>query len=181
MVFWFIELCVIISWCPRVPNNWYETAGETYQKTDKEFLDSEKDTYRDDGSTASTAVLVGNHLYVANVGDSRTIISKAGKGIVWFSMLSNHCRVLWSQESFSSFSLFLFLGKDWSYMRLLLQSTYIYTNIFVWAYNYFVITVGLTMKLHQGMECCTMCFLKRANNNNTLIHHFLFSGHMILQ
>ncbi|XVF23596.1 hypothetical protein REPUB_Repub13aG0052800 [Reevesia pubescens] len=38
-------------------------------------------TYRDDGSTASTAVLVGNHLYVANVGDSRTIISKAGKAI----------------------------------------------------------------------------------------------------
>lgn len=45
-----------------------------------DFLESEKDTFRDDGSTASTAVLVGNHLYVANVGDSRTIISKAGKG-----------------------------------------------------------------------------------------------------
>jgi hypothetical protein len=44
-------------------------------------LDSEKDTYRDDGSTASTAVLVGDHLYVANVGDSRTVISKGGKGI----------------------------------------------------------------------------------------------------
>lgn len=55
-------------------------AGETYQRTDVDFLDSERDTYRDDGSTASTAVLVGNHLYVANVGDSRTIISKAGKG-----------------------------------------------------------------------------------------------------
>ncbi|GLU24387.1 hypothetical protein SLE2022_403270 [Rubroshorea leprosula] len=55
--------------------------SETYQRTDKEFLDSERDTYRDDGSTASTAVLVGSHLYVANVGDSRTIISKAGKAI----------------------------------------------------------------------------------------------------
>jgi hypothetical protein len=44
-------------------------------------LESEKDTYRDDGSTASTAVLVGDHLYVANVGDSRTVISKGGKGI----------------------------------------------------------------------------------------------------
>ncbi|RZB69301.1 putative protein phosphatase 2C 76 isoform C [Glycine soja] len=53
--------------------------GETYQQTDANFLDSEKDTFRDDGSTASTAVLVDNHLYVANVGDSRTIISKAGK------------------------------------------------------------------------------------------------------
>ncbi|OMO99628.1 phosphatase 2C (PP2C)-like protein [Corchorus capsularis] len=54
---------------------------ETYQQTDADFLDSERDSYRDDGSTASTAVLVGNHLYVANVGDSRTIISKAGKAI----------------------------------------------------------------------------------------------------
>ncbi|PIN02429.1 Serine/threonine protein phosphatase [Handroanthus impetiginosus] len=55
--------------------------SETYQQTDIDFLESEKDTFRDDGSTASTAVLVGNRLYVANVGDSRTIISKAGKAI----------------------------------------------------------------------------------------------------
>ncbi|XVF51009.1 hypothetical protein PTKIN_Ptkin04bG0149300 [Pterospermum kingtungense] len=58
--------------------------SETYQQTDVDFLDSERNaylTYRDDGSTASTAVLVGNHLYVANVGDSRTILSKAGKAI----------------------------------------------------------------------------------------------------
>ncbi|MBA0736671.1 hypothetical protein Gogos_010194 [Gossypium gossypioides] len=54
---------------------------ETYPQTDVDFLDSERNTYRDDGSTASTAVLVGNHLYVANVGDSRTIISKAGEAI----------------------------------------------------------------------------------------------------
>ena len=50
------------------------------------FLESEKDTYRDDGSTASTAVLVGNHLYVTNVGDSRTIISKSGKGTLLFDL-----------------------------------------------------------------------------------------------
>ncbi|KAL8251984.1 hypothetical protein R6Q59_035677 [Mikania micrantha] len=55
--------------------------SETYQQTDSDFLESEKDNFRDDGSTASTAVLVGNRLYVANVGDSRTIISKAGKAI----------------------------------------------------------------------------------------------------
>ncbi|KAK4838402.1 hypothetical protein QYF36_013453 [Acer negundo] len=55
--------------------------SESYQQTDVEFLDSERDSYRDDGSTASTAVLVGNHLYVANVGDSRTVILKAGKAI----------------------------------------------------------------------------------------------------
>ncbi|CAN6444402.1 unnamed protein product [Victoria cruziana] len=55
--------------------------SETYQKTDAEFLEAESNTFRDDGSTASTAVLVGSHLYVANVGDSRTVISKAGKAI----------------------------------------------------------------------------------------------------
>ncbi|KAL3650546.1 hypothetical protein CASFOL_006949 [Castilleja foliolosa] len=55
--------------------------SETYQQTDRDFLESEKETFRDDGSTASTAVLVGNHLYVANVGDSRTVVSKAGKAI----------------------------------------------------------------------------------------------------
>ncbi|KAJ6672820.1 ALPHABET ISOFORM E-RELATED [Salix viminalis] len=55
--------------------------SESYQQTDVDFLDSEKDTFRDDGSTASTAVLVGDHLYVANVGDSRTVILKGGKAI----------------------------------------------------------------------------------------------------
>ncbi|XP_072993645.1 probable protein phosphatase 2C 7 [Typha latifolia] len=55
--------------------------SETYQKTDLNFLDAESNNLRDDGSTASTAVLVGSHLYVGNVGDSRVIISKAGKAI----------------------------------------------------------------------------------------------------
>lgn len=62
------------------PSNLINLADETYKQTDVAFLESEKDSYRDDGSTASAAVLVGNHLYVANVGDSRTIVSKAGKG-----------------------------------------------------------------------------------------------------
>lgn len=87
-----MECSSIISFCNY--NNLCKLAGETYQQTDANFLDSEKDTFRDDGSTASTAVLVDNHLYVANVGDSRTIISKAGKGtnyITYYFMISSIC------------------------------------------------------------------------------------------
>ncbi|XP_076952579.1 putative protein phosphatase 2C 76 [Bidens hawaiensis] len=66
---------------PQFMTNTKMALSETYQQTDSDFLESEKDNSRDDGSTASTAVLVGNRLFVANVGDSRTIISKAGKAI----------------------------------------------------------------------------------------------------
>ncbi|KAF6134775.1 hypothetical protein GIB67_002176 [Kingdonia uniflora] len=41
----------------------------------------ESNTYRDDGSTTVTAVMVGNYIYVANLGDSRAVISKAGQAI----------------------------------------------------------------------------------------------------
>jgi len=54
---------------------------EIYQQTDAEFLKASSSIYRDDGSTASTAVLVGHNLYVANVGDSRAVMSKAGEAI----------------------------------------------------------------------------------------------------
>nr|XP_043617661.1 probable protein phosphatase 2C 76 [Erigeron canadensis] len=66
---------------PEFMTDTKKAISETYRQTDSDFLESEKDNSGDDGSTASTAVLVGNHLYVANVGDSRTVISKAGKAI----------------------------------------------------------------------------------------------------
>ncbi|KAK9145411.1 hypothetical protein Sjap_005314 [Stephania japonica] len=66
---------------PQFTTNTKLAISETFQKTDLDFLDAESNTFRDDGSTASTAVFVGNHLYVANVGDSRTVVSKAGKAI----------------------------------------------------------------------------------------------------
>jgi protein phosphatase 1L len=53
---------------------------ETYKQTDLEYLSAEHSQHRDAGSTASTAVLVGERLLVANVGDSRAVISRGGKG-----------------------------------------------------------------------------------------------------
>ncbi|KAG9128953.1 hypothetical protein Leryth_014729 [Lithospermum erythrorhizon] len=54
-------------------------AAETYNHTDSEFLKSDTTQHRDAGSTASTAILVGDRLLVANVGDSRAVISRGGK------------------------------------------------------------------------------------------------------
>lgn len=51
---------------------------ETFQKTDSDYLMAENGQNRDAGSTASTAVLVGKKLLIANVGDSRAVISRAG-------------------------------------------------------------------------------------------------------
>lgn len=55
-------------------------AADTYNHTDSEFLKSENNQSHDAGSTASTAVLVGDRLLVANVGDSRAVVCKGGKG-----------------------------------------------------------------------------------------------------
>ena len=60
-------------------------AGETYQQIDSEYLKVETGKYKDAGSTATIAILVGDRLLVANVGDSRAVISRAGKGEVKIS------------------------------------------------------------------------------------------------
>uniref|UniRef100_A0A0C9S6I7 protein-serine/threonine phosphatase n=1 Tax=Wollemia nobilis TaxID=56998 RepID=A0A0C9S6I7_9CONI len=55
--------------------------ADSYKQTDMEFLNAENNQHRDAGSTASTAVLVGDQLVVANVGDSRAVICRAGEAI----------------------------------------------------------------------------------------------------
>lgn len=51
---------------------------EAFRRTDADYLKEEKGQQKDAGSTASTAVLVGDKLLVANVGDSRVVASRAG-------------------------------------------------------------------------------------------------------
>jgi serine/threonine protein phosphatase PrpC len=58
----------------------YNLTAETYKQTDQEYLKAENSQHRDAGSTASTAVLVGDRLLVANVGDSRAVVCIGGKG-----------------------------------------------------------------------------------------------------
>jgi len=53
---------------------------ESFIDTDKKYLQNDSGANRDDGCTAVTAVLVGQKLIVANVGDSRAVLSRGGKG-----------------------------------------------------------------------------------------------------
>ncbi|XP_052190719.1 probable protein phosphatase 2C 59 isoform X1 [Diospyros lotus] len=57
------------------------STADAYSHTDSEFLKSENNQNRDAGSTASTAILVGDRLLVANVGDSRAVICRGGDAI----------------------------------------------------------------------------------------------------
>jgi hypothetical protein len=56
------------------------SAGEAFVETDQRYLQADTGANRDDGCTAVTAVLVGNSLVVAHVGDSRAVLSRNGKG-----------------------------------------------------------------------------------------------------
>ncbi|KAF8115824.1 hypothetical protein N665_0025s0271 [Sinapis alba] len=66
---------------PKFISDTKSAITDAYNHTDSEFLKSEDSHNRDAGSTASTAILVGDRLLVANVGDSRAVISRAGTAI----------------------------------------------------------------------------------------------------
>ncbi|KAG5525173.1 hypothetical protein RHGRI_031748 [Rhododendron griersonianum] len=53
---------------------------EAFRQTDADYLNEAKGQQKDAGSTASTAVLLGDRLLVANVGDSRVVACRAGSG-----------------------------------------------------------------------------------------------------
>lgn len=57
-------------------------AVEAFRQTDTEYFNEEKGQQKDAGSTASTAVLVRDKIFVANVGDSRVVASRAGSGLM---------------------------------------------------------------------------------------------------
>ncbi|CAK9179096.1 unnamed protein product [Ilex paraguariensis] len=64
--------------------------ADAYSHTDSEFLKSDNSQNRDAGSTASTAILVGDRLLVANVGDSRAVICRGGNGKTQKFCFSQH-------------------------------------------------------------------------------------------
>jgi protein phosphatase 1L len=66
---------------PKFESDTALAIAESYNQTDQDYLKSENAQNKDAGSTASTAVIVGNKLLIANVGDSRAVISRAGQAI----------------------------------------------------------------------------------------------------
>ncbi|KAL0648201.1 hypothetical protein Bca4012_046492 [Brassica carinata] len=66
---------------PKFISDTKSAITDAYNHTDSELLKSEDSHNRDAGSTASTAILLGDRLLVANVGDSRAVISRAGTAI----------------------------------------------------------------------------------------------------
>ncbi|KQJ85043.1 probable protein phosphatase 2C 45 isoform X1 [Brachypodium distachyon] len=65
---------------PKFMSDTKVAIDDSYKSTDSEFLESDS-SQNQCGSTASTAVLVGDRLFVANVGDSRAIICRGGDAV----------------------------------------------------------------------------------------------------
>ncbi|XP_039123872.1 probable protein phosphatase 2C 11 [Dioscorea cayenensis subsp. rotundata] len=66
---------------PEFVNDTKSAIAEAFEQTDVDYLNQDKGMLKDAGSTASTAVLLGNHIFVANVGDSRVVACRSGSAI----------------------------------------------------------------------------------------------------
>lgn len=63
---------------PSAPNA--TPTEDAYVETDNEYVDQDVKSKHDDGTTAVTAVLVGQRLVMAHVGDSRAVLCEGGLG-----------------------------------------------------------------------------------------------------
>ncbi|KAH7279026.1 hypothetical protein KP509_37G001600 [Ceratopteris richardii] len=66
---------------PKFVSNTCVAIEETFKKTDSAYLETQNNHGRDACSTALIAILVGDRLLVANVGDSRAVISHGGEAV----------------------------------------------------------------------------------------------------
>lgn len=119
-------------------------------------MDAERTSHRDDGSTASTAILMGDHLYVANVGDSRTVISKAGKGDFMYKLcvtfgvhyvLIAVCSVFYFMDAITHIPLLIYLVS------------FLSVFVFGWLMLLIISEVGSGVKCLICETCCSVYHL----------------------
>jgi protein phosphatase 1L len=65
---------------PKLVDDIKLAIAETFQQTDQDYLRSEINRM-DAASTACTCLVVGDHLLVANIGDSRAVICRGGEAV----------------------------------------------------------------------------------------------------
>mmetsp|Transcript_26289 Transcript_26289/g.78076 ORF Transcript_26289/g.78076 Transcript_26289/m.78076 type:complete len:292 (-) Transcript_26289:191-1066(-) len=66
---------------PKWPGDIQRAIAESFTITDNQYLRSESDPNREDGSTGVAVILYQGRLIVANVGDSRGVLSRAGQAV----------------------------------------------------------------------------------------------------
>mmetsp|Transcript_14569 Transcript_14569/g.25418 ORF Transcript_14569/g.25418 Transcript_14569/m.25418 type:complete len:297 (-) Transcript_14569:908-1798(-) len=64
----------------KFPGDLSGAIRDAYESTDAQYLKLENGN-REDGCTAVTAILIGNRLWIANVGDSRAVLCRGGKAV----------------------------------------------------------------------------------------------------